>query len=127
MIVSFFQLTMFFVVHIVIVIRMVRSLLICCLIGMLLASCTKNSNPASSATVADSLRFPVHALFEKNGVSSLNGWVYNPAIAGDTANFDVDVPPGDGTWSLKLHKADTPHGSNNVTEVLPISQAVSMS
>src|SRR5439155_4054409 len=27
-----------------------------------------------------------------------------------------DVPPTGGTWSLKLHKADTPHESNNVTK-----------
>ena len=81
----------------------------------LLASCKDSTSPATTAALPDSLRFPTNALFEVNGVPSLNGWSYHPDIPGDTAGFDKDAPSG-GTWSLKLHKADTPHGTNNVTE-----------
>ncbi len=56
-------------------------------------------------------------MFEQNGKPSLNGWTFHPAIPGDTANFDDTAPPGSGgTWSIKLHKADAPHTTNNVTE-----------
>jgi len=87
-----------------------------CLTAML-SSCSKSSNPVVPTPLApDSTRFPTHALFEQNGLPSLNGWVFHPQIPGDTANFDRDSPPNSGTWSIKLHKADTPHGTNNVTE-----------
>jgi hypothetical protein len=91
-----------------------RILLILCCCGILVSSCSKSSNPVSATAPSDSTTFPNHFFFEKNSQPSLNGWIYNPAIAGDTANFDADAPIG-GIWSLKLHKADTPHGSNNVT------------
>lgn len=66
-------------------------------------------------TSVDSTAFPNHLFFEKDGNPSLHGWTFHPAIPGDTANFEMDTPPTGGTWSLKLHKADTPHGTNNVT------------
>jgi hypothetical protein len=84
--------------------------------GILLASCSKNSSPTSTIlSKSDSTAFPSDLFFEKNGAPSLNGWIYHPALAIDTANFEMDVPPTGGIWSLKLHKADTPHGTNNVT------------
>ena len=93
----------------------IKILALCAAI-VVLSSCSKNSNPVSTTPmVPDSLRFPTNSFFEMNGEPSLNGWSYHPDIPGDTAGFDHDAPPG-GAWSLKLHKADSPHGTNNVTQ-----------
>ncbi len=82
----------------------------------MISACSKSSDPITAMPIpSDSTAFPNHLMFEKDGHGSLNGWAFHPAIIGDTANFEVDTPPTGGTWSLKLHKADTPHGSNNVT------------
>src|SRR5438309_726389 len=85
-------------------------------IAVLLASCSKSTSPNITTAAPDSTRFPTHAMFEQSGQPSLNGWTFHPQIPGDTAGFDRDTPPSSGTWSLKLHKADTPHGTNNVTQ-----------
>ena len=93
--------------------KLLLAFFFCCI---MISACRKSSDPISTTSIpSDSTAFPNHVMFEKDGHGSLNGWTYNPALVGDTANFEIDAPPTGGTWSLKLHKADTPHGSNNVT------------
>ncbi len=81
-----------------------------------LISCNNSSDSIQQSIVMDSTAFPNHLFFEKDGVASLNGWIFHPSISSEIPLFEMETPPTGGTWSLKLHKADFPHPVNTVTE-----------
>ena len=90
-------------------------LLIIFIIGILLSSCSKTGNPATT-TLSDTTYLLNHSRFEQGGNPSLNGWTFNPAQPDDTLDFEMDVPPGAGTWSFKLHTADLLDVHNSVSQ-----------
>ncbi len=83
--------------------------------GIIVSSCSKTSNPVTT-TPTDSTYLLNHSRFEQGGSPSLNGWKFNPAQPDDTIDFEMDVPPGAGTWSFKLHTADLLDVHNTVTQ-----------
>lgn len=92
------------------------TILFVCLCAALVAACSSSNSPVTNSTsIADSLRFPSNTMFEQGGKASLNGWSFHASEADDTAIFEQDAPPG-STWCLELHKADTPHPTNRVTQ-----------
>jgi hypothetical protein len=95
-------------------IKIFLGLCICC---ASFSSCSSNSSDSvSTPIVMDSSAFPKHLFFEKNGSASLNGWTFHPSTTNDIPLFEMETPPTGGTWSLKLHKTDSPHPPNTVTE-----------
>ena len=94
---------------------MIKSLFLVCVCGVFLSSCSKSSNPVTTINATDSTVILSHSLFEQNGQQSLNGWTFNPAGTDDTLDFEQDAPPGDGTWSYKLHTSDFPPVTNTLT------------
>lgn len=81
---------------------------------VVLSSCSKSNNPVL-VTPADTSIVMNHSLFEQGGKPSLNGWTFHPAQADDTLDFEIDTPPGAGTWSFKLHTSDLLSAHNYVT------------
>ncbi|HET6401521.1 MAG TPA: hypothetical protein VFH95_09000 [Candidatus Kapabacteria bacterium] len=91
-----------------------------CSLFVLLASCSKSSNPVApeqTVTVFDTTAFPANEYFQANGLPSLDGWTFHPSIPGDTITFDPFGPPTNSTaWSITLRKSDVPPVTNNVTK-----------
>jgi hypothetical protein len=83
---------------------------------IIISSCSKTNSPVTPVTSNDTTFLLHHALFEQNGKPSLGGWTFHPAAKDDTLDFEMDVPPGDGTWSYKLHTSDTPPITSTLTQ-----------
>ncbi|MDP4198868.1 MAG: hypothetical protein Q8922_15315 [Bacteroidota bacterium] len=84
---------------------------------IIVGGCKSSTSPSGTTgnSKPDTTVILNHVLFAINGMPSLNGWTYHASVPEDTVDFDLSAPPGDGTWSLKLHTADFPPATNYVT------------
>jgi hypothetical protein len=95
---------------------MIKIFFVFILCAAFLSSCSKTSNPASVTTPVDTTALINNSLFEVGGNFSLNGWMFHPAQADDTLDFEMDTPPGKGTWSFKLHTSDLLGANNSISQ-----------
>jgi hypothetical protein len=93
-----------------------KSIFVLCACVAIFSACSKSVSPVTPTTSNDTTFLLHHALFEQNGKPSLGGWAFHPAAKDDTLDFEMDVPPGDGTWSYKLHTSDTPPITSTLTQ-----------
>ena len=80
-----------------------------CLITVALVSCKTTTAPTTTT------RFPlINANWDSAGTHGWNGWTFQHSL--DTIDFELDAPPGGGTWGFKLHSVDFPYQSDNITQ-----------
>src|SRR5947209_18127443 len=85
--------------------KLLNTFLALAAVSVVFFSC-KSSNPTQAVNTSDTGFLLNHFLFQQGGKPSLGGWTFHPAQPDDTLDFEMDTPPGDGTWSFKLHTSE---------------------
>ena len=82
----------------------IKLLLIIFFCGIVFTSCSKTSNPATTAIPSDTTYLLNHSRFEQGGNYSLNGWKFNPAQPDDALDHQgqLNGAPSPLGWS-SLH------------------------
>jgi hypothetical protein len=92
-----------------------KLLTLVCIACLAFAACKSSTSTTSNPPpMSDTTFLLKNATWDSGGTHGWNGWTFRHTF--DTIDFEMDAPPGGGTWGFKIHSVDLPTQSNNITQ-----------